>query len=734
MCHPPPETSADLVSNNNYGITTATAADGAGTDSMLEYVGFDWKDCDGAAAGVNTHTYTQSNLPDGYYIFSVACTDDNANPTRFTDEATGGSFSYAFKVDNVAPSSAITQSGTESSYDPSPNSGNGYYNGAFSFKLSVTDYYGAVGNPYVAVQTTQNKQGCDTTTATSFNVANDPNTGATETVSCEYYYTTYLCAVDNGAYASCGVAFAAGSADSQAGSVTFTTTAAQMTAGEHVLRVRAVDPAGNTEQYPSFYSFSIRPHAKNAGCTFRYDLDGAGYTSLGSTATKTVSSLSDGSHTFSVLAVDSLTNAGTAQSFTWSVDTTPPTTTIQTTWANGGNPTATSGSFAWTHSEQGTYSKYSTDGTVYTMPSTPTATSAVLATGTFPIGSNTFKVYGVDLLGNAGAIATDSFTVEPIETELSATDAYVCGTTISTATSSTTMTFDISARIDATYPVADFTYMYKLDSGSYKTGVHFPKFGIKGLSEGSHTIYAKAYTSAGVVDPTPKCLNFIVDTTAPVTAITAPGPASQGANPVFGGVVTDANIRATGGTTYRVEKVGDASFSTMTGSPAVSTTDGSFTISLAGLSDGLYQLHVSSTDMAGNSGAETMVEWTLDTQVPQTMVQSGPASPTASTDASFLFACDEPPCTYSYRVDSAATYSTSATARLNLSNIAPGVHTIEVHAVDVAGNQDVSAAAYTWTVFDATTYAAFEKQAGFTLSGPSPLAYEPPSADYVHLG
>ena len=79
------------------------------------------------------------------------------------------------------------------------------YNGAFGFKLSVTDYYGAVGNPYVSVMTTQNKDGCDTTTATAFAVADDQNTGATETVSCEYHYTTYLCAVDNGAYASCGV-------------------------------------------------------------------------------------------------------------------------------------------------------------------------------------------------------------------------------------------------------------------------------------------------------------------------------------------------------------------------------------------------------------------------------------------------------------------------------------------------------------------------------------------------
>jgi len=355
-----------------------------------------------------------------------------------------------------------------------------------------------------------------------------------------------------------------------------------------------------------------------------------------------------------------------------------------------------------------------------------------LAANTFPIGSRSFKVYGVDLLGNAGSAATDSFTVEPIDTIVSTTSDYACSGTASAAIASSSVTYTISATIDQNAAVSDYTYMYKLDSGSWKQGVHFPAFGIKGLSEGVHQLEAKAYTSAGVVDPTPACRKFIIDMTKPVTTITAPGASKQGAAPTFGGKVTDANIQATGGTTYRVEKVGDASFSSVTGSVATAT-DGSFTITLSTMADGLYQIYVRHTDMAGNVGSETMVEWTVDTAVPNTMVSSGPSSPTASTTASFLFACDESPCTYKYKVDSADNYSSSSTARLNLSSIAPGVHTIEVHAIDVAGNEDLSAAAYTWTVFDATTYASLETSAKFSLNGPTPLEYTPPAENYVHV-
>ncbi|XRB06385.1 Big_13 domain-containing protein [Pycnococcus provasolii] len=705
--------------NTDFGSLTASATELA--DSGLEAYGFNWKMCSTATGGGMSHTYSESNLPDGYYMFSVTC-EDQVAPAGFSQSATGA-FNWPFKLDNVAPSSAIAESLTTpvspsgvvltppNTYDPSPNAGFGWgmsQNGIFEFTLSATDYYGtANGAPYTAVQTTANKA--------------DPACAGTN--NCERASITYLCAVDNGAYAACGGTI------TQPGDGTFST--ASLTAGEHVLRVKAVDKAGNTETYASFYSFSVRPHAKNAGCTFRYDLDSAGYTSLGSTATKTLSGLTDGSHTFAVLAVDSVSNVGTAQSFTWTVDTTPPTATITTTWSAQNNPTSTAGTFAWSFSEAGSYSKYSTDGTTYTMPGTLTATTVTLAANTFPIGSRSFKVYGVDLLGNAGSAATDSFTVEPINTDVSTPNDYACSGTALAAIKETSVTYSITATIDQA-AASDFTYMYKLDSGSWKQGVHFPAFGIKGLSEGVHQLEAKAYTSAGVVDPTPACRKFIVDTTKPVTTITAPGASRQGVAPTFGGKVTDANIQATGGTTYRVEKVGDASFSSVTGSVATAT-DGSFTITLSTMADGLYQVYVRHQDMAGNLGSETMVEWTVDTAVPNTMVSSGPSSPTASTTASFLFACDESPCTYKYKVDSADNYSTSSTARLNLSSITPGVHTIEVHAIDVAGNEDLSAAAYTWTVFDATTYASLEMSAKFSLNGPTPLDYTPPAENYVHV-
>ncbi|XRB01451.1 Big_13 domain-containing protein [Pycnococcus provasolii] len=665
---------ADIEGLDDVGSISATAAELA--DSGLEAYGVDWKLCSDATGTGTSHTYATGIIPDGYYMFSVTC-KDNVAPSGWS-LAANGAFNWPFKVDNVAPSSAITHIAGQNSYDPSPNSGLGWgvtSNGVFDFTLSFTDFFGtANGAPYTAVQTTANKATCTVGT------------------DCELEAVTYQCAVDNGAYAACTTSFST----------------ASLKAGEHVVRVRATDKAGNLESTPAFYSFSVRPHAKNAGCTFRYDLDSAGYSSLGTAATKTLSGLADGSHTFAVLAVDSTANVGTAQSFTWTVDTTPPTTVLTKTWSAQGNPTSTMGDFEWSFSEAGSYSKYSTDGTMYTMPATVTSMKVSVAANTFPIGARTFKVYGVDLLGNAGAVVTDSFTVEPIDTMLYATSAYDCTGTATAALKDTS-----------------------LDSGSWKQGVHFPAFGIKGLSEGVHQIEAKVYTSGGTVDPTPSCKKFIIDKTDPVTTITAPGASSQGSSPTFGGKVTDANIKATGGTTYRVEKVGDSSFS-ITGSVATAA-DGSFTITLSSQTDGLYRIFVSHTDMAQNAGAETMVEWTVDTQIPNTMVSSGPATPTASTAASFLLACDESPCTYKYKVDSAESYTTSSTARLNLSDVAPGVHTIEVHAIDVAGNEDPSAAAYTWTVYEPATYESFEKSSSFEMTGPSPLEYAPPPADFVHL-
>src|SRR5207245_1016940 len=78
------------------------------------------------------------------------------------------------------------------------------------------------------------------------------------------------------------------------------------------------NPSNNAS--PSF-SFS-----SEAGATFQCALDGAAFATC--TSPKSYSSLADGSHTFQVKATDTAGNTGTAASYTWTVDTVAPNTTI----------------------------------------------------------------------------------------------------------------------------------------------------------------------------------------------------------------------------------------------------------------------------------------------------------------------------------------------------------------------------------------------------------------------
>ena len=56
--------------------------------------------------------------------------------------------------------------------------------------------------------------------------------------------------------------------------------------------------------------------------------------------------------------------------------------------------------------------------------------------------------------------------------------------------SSTTVVFNIAAIVDNSAPDS-FTYEYAINDGAWTMGKHFPKFGLKDLPEGSHTIKVK---------------------------------------------------------------------------------------------------------------------------------------------------------------------------------------------------------------------------------------------------
>ena len=83
--------------------------------------------------------------------------------------------------------------------------------------------------------------------------------------------------------------------------------------------------------------------------TFRCALDSAAYVACPSP--KTYSGLSQGSHTFSVQAVDGAGNVSPTTAYTWTVDTVAPAAPVYHLEADRPHANATN-TFAWTASER----------------------------------------------------------------------------------------------------------------------------------------------------------------------------------------------------------------------------------------------------------------------------------------------------------------------------------------------------------------------------------------------
>ena len=88
--------------------------------------------------------------------------------------------------------------------------------------------------------------------------------------------------------------------------------------------------------------------------------------------------------------------------------------------------------------------------------------------------------------------------------------------------------------------------------------------------------------------------------------------------------------------------------------------------------------------------------FTIDRAAPQTTIDSNPATPTASTSASFDFSSSEGGSTFECRIDGGAWGA--CTSPRTYSSLSDGSHTFDVRATDVAGNTDGSPASFTWLV------------------------------------
>ncbi len=365
--------------------------------------------------------------------------------------------------------------------------------------------------------------------------------------------------------------------------------ASNLADGTHTFQVYAVDGAGNRQTPSSFYSFTVDTRApiatlsstpaKNTNSTqaqftftadepsvFACTLDGS--TVNGCLSPMSYSGLAAGSHTFSVLAKDTLGNVGTPISYSWTIDLTPPTITIQSV-TYPSNPAMMT--FNLSSSKSGSTFLCALDN--QPLGSCPSSmTYPQLADG-----PHTFQAQAVDAVGNMSAASSVPFTIAlPIVTTISSISPPEA------VTKQTTISFQLSANL------AGVTYLCSLDSATPSACSSAPSYTL--LASGVHTFVAQAVTSYGRVDTAGASYTWTVDTVAPTIPTSSATPTKTSFT-----IQWTTNEPAT---TVLKWGVGTATDNTVT-VPGL-TTDHSVTIS--GLTANTsYSYMISGQDEAGNA-------------------------------------------------------------------------------------------------------------------------------------
>jgi len=225
----------------------------------------------------------------------------------------------------------------------------------------------------------------------------------------------FACAVDSEAFPSCSSPF----------------TASALAEGSHTFSVTARDGAGNvgTAQVQSFVvditvpvvSIDSGPPAFTSSTTATFALSGADdlspANSLGlecrlsfqafelCTSPKEYTALPEGQYTFRARVTDEAGNVSAAAIYTWTVDLTPPETTIDTVPSNPTNSATTKLTFS-SDDPSATF-ECNMDAQDFAPCSSP------LISGSLSDGFHIFRVRATDLAGNVDASpASSAFTVD----------------------------------------------------------------------------------------------------------------------------------------------------------------------------------------------------------------------------------------------------------------------------------------------------------------------------------
>jgi hypothetical protein len=418
-------------------------------------------------------------------------------------------------------------------------------------------------------------------------------------------------------------------------------------------------PDTTIDQAPDMFSRSgqvtFRFSSSDPGATFECRIDREAAQPCRSPYVRT---LSDGTHSFSVRAVDAAGNSDdTPAERIWTIDTVAPDTML-----TDGPPAADNSvmaQFSFRSSEADVAFDCSLDNAGY-LPCTSGASF-----GPVGDGPHAFAARARDRAGNVDpSPAVYAWTVDTRTPDTQIID----GPSGASASTSATFTFySPDAGAGATFQCA-------LDGAAFAACAS-PK-GYSGLGEGMHTFAVRVRDAVGNFDPTPANRSWTVDLTPPNTTI-VDGP--SGLVPV-----------ASASFTFTSNEAGSTFACSLDGAPFAPCTS---PFAATGLAQGAHSFTVRATDAAGHADPSPASRgWTVDTVAPDVAITAGPGAGSTSgprVEFSFMVSDGAVACS----LDGGGFAACTSPFAINLP---AGAHQFAVRATDTAGNATTVPRA--WTV------------------------------------
>jgi hypothetical protein len=617
--------SAVVQSNGSWTATGVTLSNG--TNSLTAKVTDVAGNTATSAAVVYTLSTTAPTVTESLAIDTGSSATDHITSN---DAITGSGLANTvvhFTIDGVASATTVTANAQGGwSFTPS-----GLADGAHTIVASQTDSFGNTGTaslsftldttaPTIAITSAggSTNQASQTITGT----VDAADAGATVTVLDGTTTVGTAVVQSNGSWTATGVTLSNGSNSLTA---QVTDLAGNTTTSSAVIYTLSTTAPTVTESLAFDTGSSATDHITSndaingngiANTVVHFTIDG---TPSATTVTAnaqgawsfTPSGLADGAHTIVASQTDSFGNTGTA-SLSFTLDTTAPTIAITSAGGPTNQPSQTI---------TGTVDAADAGATVTILDGTTAVGSALVqsngnwtATGvTLSNGTNSLTAKVTDVAGNTATSAAVVYTLSTTAPTVTESLAFDTG---SSATDHITSNDAINGN-----GLANTVVHFTIDGVASATTVTANaqggwSFTPSGLTDGAHTIVASQTDSFGNTGTA--SLSFTLDKVPPTVAITSAGGATSQSTQTIAGTVTTTEAAAVG-TVVLFDTYNGVQ--TELGTATLSGGSWSTTVTLSG--SGTHSIVAQDTDLAGNTGASSVVTYSLTVAANSWANQSG---------------------------------------------------------------------------------------------------------------